>query len=109
MARLIFPIVIIAFMIFAIVDLLLTPPARVRGVPKLVWAAIVILLPIVGGILWFWIGKESARSAEPPRMVHPDDDPTFLANLRRDEEQDERIRRLEQELADLDDDPPKEK
>jgi uncharacterized membrane protein len=109
MARLIVPIVIIAFMIFAIVDLLLTPPTRVRGVPKLVWAAIVILLPIVGGILWFWIGKESARSAEAPRMVHPDDDPTFLATIRRDEEQDERIRRLEQELADLDDDPPKEK
>ena len=109
MARLVIPIVIIAFMIFAIVDLLLTPPTRVRGVPKLVWAAIVILLPIVGGILWFWIGKESSRAAEPPRMVHPDDDPTFLATIRRDEEQDERIRRLEQELADLDDDQPKEK
>jgi len=109
MARLVIPIVIIAFMIFAIVDLLLTSPARVRGVPKPVWAAIVILLPVVGAILWFWIGKESSHPAESPRMVHPDDDPSFLANIRRDEEQDERIRRLEQELADLDDDPPKEK
>ena len=42
-------------------------------------------------------------------MVAPDDDPTFLSGLRREEEQNERIRQLEQELSDLDDDPPAEK
>jgi len=102
-------IINVAFMIFSVVDLVLTSPHRVRGVPKPVWAAIIILLSPIGGILWFWIGKESSGTQEPPRMIHPDDDPTFLASLRLDEEQDERIRRLEQELADLDDDPPKEK
>jgi hypothetical protein len=34
----------------------------------------------------------------------PDDDPAFLRSLGSDQEQDERIRQLEQELADLDDD-----
>ena len=100
-------IVVIGLYVFAWVDLALTDRARVRALPKLVWV-VVILLPVVGALLWLTIGKQrgGARGGE-RRTVAPDDDPSFLANLRRDEEQDERIRRLEQELAELDDDPPK--
>jgi len=101
-------IVNVAFLIFSLVDVILTPAWRVRGVPKIVWAAIVVIISPIGGILWFWIGKEPVDKAPPGRPVHPDDDPDFLARMNRDKEQDERIRRLEQELADLDDDPPKE-
>jgi len=101
-------IIDIAFLVFSLVDMILTPQWRVRGVPKIVWAAIIVLISPIGGILWFWIGKEPADKQEPGRPVHPDDDPDFLARMRRDKEQDERIRRLEQELADLDDDKPKE-
>jgi hypothetical protein len=61
----------------------------------------------VGAILWFTVGRGRRDENVPRRTIAPDDDPAFLKNLRRDEEQDERIRRLEQELADLDDDPPK--
>jgi hypothetical protein len=99
----------IAFMIFAFVDVLLTPNWRVRGVPKVVWVFIVLLLSPIGAILWFVIGKEKVDSAQAPpvrREVHPDDDPEFLARMRVKKDQDERIARLEQELADLDDDQP---
>jgi hypothetical protein len=100
-------IVVIGLYVFAWVDLALTDRGRVRALPKLAWV-VVILLPVVGALLWLTIGKErgNSRGGE-RRTVAPDDDPSFLANLRRDEEQDERIRRLEQELAELDDDPPK--
>jgi len=97
----------IAFMIFAFVDVLLTQTWRVRGVPKIVWVFIVLILSPIGGILWFVVGKEKldAESAPPQmRQVHPDDDPEFLARMRMKDDQDERIRRLEAELAALDSD-----
>jgi hypothetical protein len=95
-----------ALTIFTIVDVVLTDARRMRGVPKPVWVLIAIL-PIVGTLLWFLVGKGPADSTY-RRSTAPDDDPSFLSGLGTKAEQDERIRRLEQELADLDDDPPKE-
>jgi hypothetical protein len=95
-----------ALTIFTIVDVLLTDARRARGVPKPVWV-IIAILPIVGTLLWFLVGKGPADTTY-RRATAPDDDPTFLSGLGTKAEQDERIRKLEQELADLDDDPPKE-
>jgi Phospholipase_D-nuclease N-terminal len=100
-------IAVVAFVIFTMVDVILTEKRRIRGVPKPGWIAIVLLLPLIGAILWFAIGKGSAENSRPVMSRAPDDDPSFLNNLRRDEESDERIRRLEQQLSELDDDPPK--
>ena len=93
--------------IFAIVDLVLIDRARVRAFPKVFWVIIILVVPFIGALLWFLVGREWGSRGGERRTVAPDDDPAFLKNLRRDEEQEERIRRLEQELADLDDDPPK--
>ncbi|MDJ0336370.1 PLDc N-terminal domain-containing protein [Salinibacterium sp. G-O1] len=102
------PLIVLALDVFAIVDLILIEQRRVRAMPKVVWVIVIVLLPIIGAVLWFFLGRESATGGSGQRRtVAPDDDPSFLRNIRRDEEQDERIRRLEQELADLDDDPPK--
>ena len=108
MARLfvIVPFLVAGLYVFAFVDLALTDRARVRTFPKLGWA-FVIVIPVLGALLWFIFGKARLDRGGERRTVAPDDDPSFLANLRRDEEHDERIRRLEQELAELDDDPPK--
>lgn len=99
-------VVEIAFLIFSFVDVLLTDDSRVRGLPKVVWVFVVILVTPIGGILWFLLGKEPAVRAARATPVAPDDDPDFLRRLGTQEDQDERIRRLEQELADLDDDQP---
>lgn len=95
----------VAVTIFTVVDVSLTDARRARGVPKAAWFFIA-LIPIVGALLWFAVGKGPFGSAPERRVVAPDDDPSFLAELRREEEQNERIRQLEQELSDLDDDPP---
>ncbi len=112
MARLLFALgaVSVAFWVYSIVDALLTDRARIRAFSKPVWIAVVLLLPVVGGLIWLFVGK-ARRSGTVARPVAPDDDPAFLGTLSRDEvakraEQDERLRRLEQELADLDDDTP---
>ncbi len=91
-------VIAVALIIFTFVDIALTESRRIRGVPKGFWFFIA-LLPFLGTILWFAVGKEPARAT---RYVAPDDDPSFLKNIRRDEEQDERIRQLEEELAQLD-------
>jgi hypothetical protein len=111
-------VVAVAFTIYALVDVLMTERSRVRGVAKPAWALITVILPVIGGVLWLTAGKakRGARRVSPP--VAPDDDPSFLRTLSQDElrrraEQDERLRRLEQELADLeaedddDDDTPR--
>ena len=93
------------------VDVLLTDRRRIRAMPKAAWAVLVVVLPVLGGILWLIVGKARRGPGRMSRTVAPDDDPAFLGTLGRDEvarraEQDERLRRLEQELADLDDDNP---
>ncbi|KAA9089835.1 PLD nuclease N-terminal domain-containing protein [Microbacterium radiodurans] len=96
----------LAFWVYSIVDCALQDPQRHRGVSKPVWILIVIVLPVLGGILWFVIGR-GRRSAAPVRRA-PDDDPDFLGSIGSIRDTDERIRRLEEELAALDseaDDP----
>ena len=100
-------VVAVALMIFTIVDIALADRRRVRGVPKGVWI-VIGFLPILGTILWFAVGRGPLPEA-PKRYIAPDDDPAFFSKLADKEDQDERIRRLEQELAELDDDPPAEK
>lgn len=90
------------FWVYSIVDCAVQPATRHRGVPKAAWLAIVILLPVIGGILWFVLGRRRANGKDTIRMVAPDDDPAFLQSISKTE-QDDRIRRLEEELARLDD------
>lgn len=104
-------VVAVAFTIYTLVDVLLTDRGRIRAMPKAAWAVLVTVLPVLGGALWLIVGKARRGPGRTSRPVAPDDDPTFLGTLGRDEvarraEQDERLRRLEQELADLDDDNP---
>lgn len=104
---LILALVATAFWVFTIVDCAVQPATRHRGVSKPIWLLIVILLPVLGGILWFIVGR--TRASVQARRRAPDDDPEFLGQIGTISDQDERIRRLEEELAQLDaeDDDPK--
>jgi hypothetical protein len=96
------------------------------------WIILIIVLPLIGGIAWLVAGRPNTRRAntwrigggfpehERPagrrRVVAPDDDPEFLAQMRKvDEEHEEALRRWEQnlkareaELRDKDATPPRE-
>ncbi|ANJ25676.1 PLDc N-terminal domain-containing protein [Agromyces aureus] len=95
-------IVAVIFWVYAIADCAFFDRSRIRGVSRGWWLAIIVLLPVIGGILWFLIGRGRAWRGRSGKTVAPDDDPEFLRGLKADADQDERIRRLEQELADLD-------
>lgn len=102
MVRVLLPVLLllIAFWVYSIVDCALLSPTRHRGVSKPVWILIVVLLPVLGGILWFVVGRGRQRQA--PVYKAPDDDLEFLGSIGSISDQDERIRRLEAELAALD-------
>jgi hypothetical protein len=104
-------IVWVAFTVFTVVDVALIERSRVRGLPKPAWIVLVLLVPIVGGVLWFAVGRvrtgEAAVGSSRRGPVAPDDDPEFLRRLNREKAMEDRIEQLEQELRDLDDDPPK--
>lgn len=96
---------IVAFTVYALVDLFMTHAPRVRAFPKPVWIAVIVALPVVGPALWLLVGKARAQKRQAPTTGrHPDDDASFLSAIDR-EESDERIRQLEEELRKLDDEP----
>ena len=104
---LILALVLTAFWVYTIVDCSVQPANRHRGVSKPIWILIVVLLPVLGGLLWLFVGRVR-RSTITARRA-PDDDPEFLEKIGTLSDQDERIRRLEEELAllDAEDDDPR--
>lgn len=100
-------ILTVVLLVAALVDVIRIDPSRVRGLPKPVWALIVVLVAIIGPIVWFVAGREpitprGSRGVRPP--VAPDDDPEFLRKIAQEKEQEQRIRDLERRLAELDKD-----
>lgn len=99
-------IVTVVLLVAALVDVIRIDASRVRGLPKPVWAIIVVVVPIVGPVVWFFAGREPLRRRNNGRYrdapLAPDDDPAFLNKIARDKEQEQRIRDLEERLADLD-------
>ncbi|WP_447647931.1 PLDc N-terminal domain-containing protein [Microbacterium forte] len=96
-----FSLLVIALMIGALVDIIRRDDAQVRFLPKMAWIIIVILLPLIGGLLWFAIGREySEAGLRLPRMR-----PAARPATRRPEPRQAPpvdARSTEQQIADLD-------
>ncbi|NQX13151.1 PLDc N-terminal domain-containing protein [Microbacteriaceae bacterium VKM Ac-2855] len=91
------------FTVYTVVDCAMSNRLGIRGIPKWAWLLVIVLLPLIGGVLWFIIGRPRNSRGDVRRSVAPDDDLDFLGKIGRDREQEERIARLERELAELDD------
>jgi len=94
----------VVFIVYSVVDCATMPRDRVRGISKTSWIFAILLLPVIGGLLWWFIGRVRAPKAA-PRGSAPDDDPDFLKKLDADRAQSKRIRDLEDELKRFDDEP----
>ncbi|MGW6916003.1 PLDc N-terminal domain-containing protein [Kitasatospora sp. NPDC054939] len=111
MLRILTVVLPLALWVWAFIDCLTTPEDEVKHLPKVVWVIIVLLFPLVGSIAWLAAGKQ--RGAVRPageggapgygrpqgRPLAPDDDPEFLASLKKDDKQHEEM--LKQWEADL--------
>ncbi len=113
MGRVLVGVVVVAvvFTVYTAIDCALTPRSRVRGLPRVLWVLVALVLPVIGGLLWLAIGRAPSRD----RRLGPDDDPAFLKQLgsspappprktRSSSPIDEELRQYEQELANLDGD-----
>lgn len=102
----------VAFTVYTLIDCAWMPRVRVRALNKALWLVVILVLPVVGAVLWYLLGRAPARAAVAPRYRGPDDDPDFTGARGRSgmtatekEQSDATLRHLEQQLADLDDDP----
>ncbi|MDZ3745065.1 PLDc N-terminal domain-containing protein [Pseudoglutamicibacter cumminsii] len=77
---------VLVFILYALFNAIGTPQHRVRSLPKGVWIAAIIVLPVVGAVLWLTLGSDKTAPAAAPRGKGPDDDAAFLErlNLERD-------------------------
>lgn len=88
MLRVLWPLLLIAFTVYNLVDSIQTKDADVRNLPKLAWIVLILLFPLVGGIAWLLAGRPRTPRSPfgrpvPPvqRPRGPDDDPDFLRKL----------------------------
>jgi hypothetical protein len=119
----------LGLLIFCLIDCIQTPTEQVRNLPKVTWVVLIVVLPLIGGIGWLFLGRPSqARSGvpwpsgptagypefeRPRRAAAPDDDPAFLSELGRVNQEQERtlaqweadLKRREQELRNRADRP----
>ncbi len=77
---------VLVFILYALFNAIGAPQHRVRSLPKGVWIAAIIVLPVVGAVLWLTLGSDKTAPAAAPRGKGPDDDAAFLErlNLERD-------------------------
>jgi len=106
-------LLVFAVMVLALIDAITRRDDQVRFLPKFAWIIFIILLPLVGSILWFALGrewstgpeavsfgdprrwsKESQASQTPPRVPDLRTTEQQLADL----EREERAAQLEAEI-----------
>ncbi|WP_426565172.1 PLD nuclease N-terminal domain-containing protein [Angustibacter sp. McL0619] len=98
MIRVVMYLAELGLLVYALIDCVQTERAQVRNLPKLVWIALIVLLPIVGSISWLLAGRPLREGGAPPSQRPwstggpaprpgggaprgPDDDPDFLRHL----------------------------
>jgi hypothetical protein len=80
MPRFVLIVLTIGLSVYALVDCLQTP--NPKALPKLVWIAIIVLVPVVGPLLWLLFGRTNGRGwGRDDDVFAPDDDPSFLRDL----------------------------
>ena len=93
----------VGVIVYSLIECARTDSTDMRGLRKGGWIAVILLLPLLGALLWLFLGrpKGTAESSRPARGRGPDDDPQFLRNLeerRRQQEKAEKLRQWEEEL-----------
>lgn len=103
------PVLSLLLLFGALVDLITRDDSRVNHLPKLTWVFIIVLLPLVGSILWFAVGRDWGSRGETVSFGDPRRQDAAVERLtgrpaheieaeRRLAEKEARLRRLEAEL-----------
>jgi hypothetical protein len=104
MLRVVVAVAVLVVFVYGLVDVIRTDSRETRGISKPAWIVVQIVLPVIGAILWFLIGRPRSSGQAAATYSHPlapDDDPDFLRNLeirRRHQAEAERLKKLKSEL-----------
>lgn len=75
-------IIVLALMIFSIIDCSRTPESQIRSLPKWAWLVIIIFVPGIGALAWIIAGRPKGNGRRRKgKIVPPDDNPDFLRKL----------------------------
>jgi hypothetical protein len=102
MIDVVIPFLVLVLVVAALVDIITRPDSSIQHLPKIVWILLVIVLPVIGGILWFAVGRSyqpaggngGGRYSEPLHNGDPARQRSIAA--------DTRVLTTEQELEALD-------
>ena len=78
MLKVILVLVVVALIVFTAVLAVQADSEQTRHLPKIVWLLAIILVPGLGAIAWWLLGRPTGQAAA---VVAPDDDPDFLRRL----------------------------
>lgn len=92
-------VVAVALTVYAVVDCAMSDANRTRIFRKPIWLVIVLLLPVIGPLLWIFMGKGPVGKDQRA----PDNDIDYLRSIGDDKAHDDRIAELEDEMRKLDD------
>jgi len=82
--------------LYALIDCIQTDAEEVRGLPKVGWIVLIVLVGVIGPLAWLFAGRprggrspvrgwtgrgDAAGRSAPSRPLAPDDDPEFLGRL----------------------------
>ena len=87
MARILPIVLLLALIVFALVDCIRTPRHLMPpGLPRGVWVVLIILVPVIGAVAWLVISRfpgiaSGGLPRRPKGPTAPDDDLQFLADL----------------------------
>jgi hypothetical protein len=104
MLRVVVVVAVLVVFVYGLVDVIRTDRRQTKGISKPAWIVVQVVLPVIGAVLWFLIGRPRGTGPSPASYSHPvapDDDPDFLRNLeirRRNQAEAERLRKLKREM-----------
>jgi hypothetical protein len=108
-------LLVVVLMVWALVEVAQADRDQVRTLSKPVWIVLIVLLSPVAALAWFIFGRPARegvpatsrpqrpaapwanRSTRTVARPAPDDDPEFLASLKRQAERERRAREQEQQ------------
>lgn len=98
MLRVLLVLLVVGVTVYAVIETRRADATEVRGLSPRVWLAVIVLLPPLGALAWFLVGRPNRgrppRNRAVRRPVAPDDDPDFLRRLaeeRAQREEDDRL------------------
>jgi hypothetical protein len=94
----------VALLIFCVIDCIQSDSSRVRNLPKIAWIVLILIVPLIGGLAWLFLGRplRGAGASVPWRATQTAGFPEHerpVSSSRSLEEVDERLRR-DQERVD---------